>query len=119
MRLSNQTELARTIFRTLEIPADTPFRCKGVEDAWYKLTKDCVPLWDAGTDQSEWFEDWVVLNHLLEGIMKPDWNRERIENLTQAIELIEKTKKGMHEASHGVLDCVICDLEGVLEFLRR
>lgn len=117
--MSNQTELAKTIFRTLEIPPDTPFRCKDIEDAWYKLTKDCVPLWDAGTDQMEWFEDWVVLNHLLKGTLEPDWNKERIDNLERAIELIKKAKEGTYEMLYIKLDCIIGSIEEEVKNLKR
>lgn len=56
----------------LNIEPDRPFRCKHSDDVWYKVTADCVPMWDAGTEQMEWFVDWVVLNHLLEGVLEPD-----------------------------------------------
>ena len=118
MKLNKTTELIKTIFRTLEIPPETPFRCKGVEDAWYKLTEDCVPLWDAGTDQIDWFEDWVVLNHLLKGILEPDWGREEIDNLNKAIDLIEKAKEGIHIRTKSRLDCAVNALKTEIEMIE-
>ena len=116
MRLSNQTELAKTILRTLEVPPETPFRCKGVDDAWYKLTKDCVPLWDAGTDQKEWFDDWVVLNHLLEGKLKPDLSNLKREYLETALEFVKVARELDYQPSYKT---EYSKLHDVVEGLQR
>ena len=116
MRLNNQTELVKTIFRTLEIPPGTPFRCKGVEDTWYKLTKDCIPLWDAGTDQKEWFDDWVVLNHLLEGKLEPDLSSLKREYLETALEFVKVARELDYQPSYKT---EYSKLHDVVEGLQR
>lgn len=65
------TKMAEMVARGLEIELNKPFRCEEGKDAWYKLTSNFDMLWDAGTDQAEWFNDDVVLMHLIDGRLTP------------------------------------------------
>ncbi len=80
-----EKDLNKVIWRVLSskkigIHPNTPFRCDDTDSVWYKVSENCLPFWDAGTNRQSWHVDWVTLIHLLKGILKPRIPEEEKSN---------------------------------------
>ena len=58
------------ICEMLKVEQNQPFRIKEHSDCWYKINDDCETEWDAGTNQTSWYVDRVVLMQILSGDLK-------------------------------------------------
>lgn len=61
---------ANELCEMLGVKVNEPFRCVGVDGAWYKIERNSVSMWDAGTNQKSWCSDSVILTQLLQGILE-------------------------------------------------